>query len=1244
VIPILFAAAALARDLPNYDATAKLRVAASAAHESKVHEVASCELRVANTSRNAQLATRNLMIPTEWYTQYGTPSFVWLWGRQEIMASALDSADGAYVSETHDTGRGAIITRYRQRIDGIDVFRNELSVVTARDGTPVAMSGHLAAPALHAASNAASRWRLSADDAIARALADYGDGTVTSSRTSRIWFDLGTSLEPAHSIELELAPDNDMYAYVISAADGRLLFRKNLTEDATYRVWADPAGQRRPLNGPQGFAGNPHPTGTNDGFQATLLDSALVTLANGPISTADPWLAASATQTTGNNVDAYADLLAPDGFSAGDVRAIATAPGTFDHHFDLQSQPDAGATQRMAAITQLFYDVNFLHDWFYDSGFNEAARNAQSDNYGRGGSGNDSIRAEAQDYSGRNNANMSTPSDGGRPRMQMYVFDAIAFRALDVDAPASIAGRYGVGTAVFGQQAFTVSGEVVTTTPADGCAPVAGTLAGKIAFINRGTCNFAVKAANAKAAGALAVIVGNVAESPDPTSYVRMGCASTTCTAAEAALIPALHVPLETANALRAQLAAGALRVTLRRDAGIDRDGSIDNSIVAHEWGHYLSNRLIANSAGLTSPQSRGMGEGWSDFVALLLTTRAEDTAIASNATFNGVFPVATYVRSGGANGPEPNGGYYFGIRRVPYSTDMTRNPLTLRHITNGVPVGGAPVAFGVDGSSNAEVHSTGEVWATMLWECYAALLRDTLGDQPRLAFAEAQKRMKDYLVASLKITPADPTFLDARNALLAAAFAADRTDYLRFWQAFAKRGAGTRAVVAERFSTANTGVTEDFTLGGDAAVAGLVIDDSPSTCKRNGALEGGEDGLLVVTVRNSGSARLSATTARVLTDDPRLILDAGGMLAIPPSDPGESVTAALHVSLAPGTTPLAPMITIILTDPDFAIAESAVFASRFRLNVHDEAKRSAFDDFETPATAWSAPANARWTAVDLSSTQRVWQAVERFVRTDASLTSPPLAVATNEPFRIVFRHRHWFDATADANGNLIPLDGGVVEISTDDGQSWSDVGAPGYSAAPIETGNSNPLEGRRAFAGISPGATLETPSTSLFTTSTIDLGTSYAGRRVRIRFRIGTGTATNGLPRLGWQIDNIALTGITNLPFHALVSDRGLCTIDGTTTELRAAGAAGAPLVLQATVSSTLATPDGTVEFLENGEIVGAAPLLHGVATWNPSSFLAPGTHTIRASYLGTANFVASNASPVTITLAPPARRRAVR
>src|SRR5262249_9674188 len=161
------------------------------------------------------------------------------------------------------------------------------------------------------------------------------------------------------------------------------------------------------------------------------------------------------------------------------------------------------------------------------------------------------------------------------------------------------------------------------------------------------------------------------------------------------------------------------------------------------------------------------------------------------------------------------------------------------------VPITGAPIAFGADGGNNFEVHATGEVWTTMLWECYAALLRDTLGAQPRLTFAQAQKRMRDYIVASLKITPFDPTFLDARNALLPAAVVTDPVDFDEFWHAFAKRGAGIRAAVAERYSTVNAGVTEDFAVGADAAITTVAIDDSLSTCKKNGALEGGESGLL---------------------------------------------------------------------------------------------------------------------------------------------------------------------------------------------------------------------------------------------------------------------------------------------------------------------------------------------------------------------------------------------------------------
>src|SRR3546814_1442961 len=68
----------------------------------------------------------------------------------------------------------------------------------------------------------------------------------------------------------------------------------------------------------------------------------------------------------------------------------------------------SGVNARNAAIVNLFYMNNWLHDWWYDHGFDEQAGNAQTSNYGRGGVEGDAISAQEQDSSGRNNANMET--------------------------------------------------------------------------------------------------------------------------------------------------------------------------------------------------------------------------------------------------------------------------------------------------------------------------------------------------------------------------------------------------------------------------------------------------------------------------------------------------------------------------------------------------------------------------------------------------------------------------------------------------------------------------------------------------------------------------------------------------------------------------------------------------------------------------------------------------------------------
>ena len=124
------------------------------------------------------------------------------------------------------------------------------------------------------------------------------------------------------------------------------------------------------------------------------------------------------TNTRGNNVDAYDDDNAnnsPDGkyaFSPG---------GNLIFDFPLNTTYSAGDQSENAAITNLFYWTNIIHDVTYQYGFDEASGNFQHNNYGNGGAGNDPVNAEAQDGSGTCNANFATPGDGSRPRMQMYV-------------------------------------------------------------------------------------------------------------------------------------------------------------------------------------------------------------------------------------------------------------------------------------------------------------------------------------------------------------------------------------------------------------------------------------------------------------------------------------------------------------------------------------------------------------------------------------------------------------------------------------------------------------------------------------------------------------------------------------------------------------------------------------------------------------------------------------------------------
>ncbi|PKA82304.1 putative secreted protein (Por secretion system target) [Ulvibacter sp. MAR_2010_11] len=126
--------------------------------------------------------------------------------------------------------------------------------------------------------------------------------------------------------------------------------------------------------------------------------------------------------TIGNNVDAYDDTsstISGQGSGVNSERAFGGPTLNFNYPFNPDVTVGDGSID--AAVTNLFYWNNIIHDVTYQYGFNPASGNFQLNTYGNGGIGNDSVRGEAQDGSGTCNANFATPTDGNRPRMQMYV-------------------------------------------------------------------------------------------------------------------------------------------------------------------------------------------------------------------------------------------------------------------------------------------------------------------------------------------------------------------------------------------------------------------------------------------------------------------------------------------------------------------------------------------------------------------------------------------------------------------------------------------------------------------------------------------------------------------------------------------------------------------------------------------------------------------------------------------------------
>ena len=323
----------------------------------------------------------------------------------------------------------------------------------------------------------------------------------------------------------------------------------------------------------------------------------------------------TAYRTQGNNVFAYED----DPFN--------DEPGAFPSSFNLTFDYDYNLNfvegDYNAAVTNLFYWTNLCHDVWYHHGFDESSGNFQESNYGNGGTGFDSVKAEAHNLSTPCNAFFSFVPEGTKPQMRLHICEG--------------------------------------------------------------------------------------------------------------------------------------------------RDSALDNLVIAHEYGHGISTRLVGGASNVfTLLNVEQMGEGWSDWFGLMMTMTSNDSPETPRT-------VGTWFENQNIDGP--------GIRHWPYSTDMTISPYTYES---------TETLYNIYGYTP---HEIGSVWAAMLWELTWGFIDEYGFDANLHTGTGGNNKVMTLIIESLKLTPSNPGFVEARDAILQADTVLNNgINHCIIWDAFAKRGLGVNA------------------------------------------------------------------------------------------------------------------------------------------------------------------------------------------------------------------------------------------------------------------------------------------------------------------------------------------------------------------------------------------------------------------------------------------------------------------
>ena len=483
-------------------------------------------------------------------------------------------------------------------------------------------------------------------------------------------------------------------------------------------------------------------------------------------------------------------------------------------------------------------------------------------------------------------------------------------------------------------------------------------------------------------------------------------------------------------------------------------DGAFDNGVILHEYGHGVSNRLTggpANASCLFNAEQ--MGEGWSDYLAIIHTMLPTHTAATPRPIGNWLF-----------NRPAS----HKGIRPTAYSRDMGINGTTYADIAN-----------------LSRPHGVGYAWCTMLWDLTWDLI-DLYGFDPDTYNGTGGNNKALRLVmAGMQLQPCSPGFVDGRDAILAADAALFGGIHQQLiWSAFARRGLGYSA--AQGSSQSKSDQLEAYDLPPAFGLSATITTDKT-------VLAPGEDLTVTVTLQNNGAA-------------------VGGLRVALPLPPATTLLPGSGATVANGEVRF----------DNVAVGGGGNLTLSYALRLDANAVANPpdfFEGFEAGSGDWVAATTGApgWTITNGAGVGGSNAMVGPTQDYSALLT------LTNAlPFGLTATSRLRFRTNLASE---LHWDGGTVELSTDNGRTWSSLASHFTSGGYNDYINNNPQT--PAFSG----------NVSGFLQSEIDLG-NWADEAVLVRFNVHSDPAVN-VPNGGWTLDNVELTDRQLLlPLSAVLTD----------------------------------------------------------------------------------------------------------